>query len=210
MKRLGIFGTSGFAREIGDIAWELSYEPLYIARDEAELAQWDGQAEAVLESETERWERLPLAIGIGNPKIRQRLLARHKELQFINLIHPDSSFGRGQREALANARGVIVAAGARLTNRIRIGDFTVFDRNATVGHDCIIENFVHVAPAACISGNVHIQTGCWVGAGAVVNQGSPHVKLLIGNGSIIGSGAVVIAPCEANSVYAGVPAKRIK
>jgi acetyltransferase-like isoleucine patch superfamily enzyme len=57
---------------------------------------------------------------------------------------------------------------------------------------------------------VHLKDGCWVGAGAVVNQGSNTAKRVVGENTVLGSGAVVIEDCEADAVYAGVPAKRIK
>jgi sugar O-acyltransferase (sialic acid O-acetyltransferase NeuD family) len=210
VKRLGIFGTSGFAREVGDIAYELSYLPLYIARDEAELALWDSPAEAILETQAVQYADIPFAIGVGDRSIRQRLAARYSSLEFMNLVHPSATFGHGQRETLFKRRGIIVAAGARLTNNIDVGNFAVFDRNAMVGHDCIIEDFVHLAPAACVSGNVHIETACWIGATAVINQGTFTKKLLIGSGTVIGSGAVVTGACDSNAVYVGAPAKRIK
>jgi len=210
MKRIGIFGTSGFAREVADIAWELSYRPLFVARDATELAHWDGSDDVIVEEEAGKYGDIPFAVGIGNQAVRQRLVGRYPALEFANLIHPAASFGRGQREAVKGRRGVIVAAGVRLSNRIQVGDFTVFDRNATVGHDCIVDEFAHIAPAACVSGNVHLESACWIGAGAVINQGNAQSKLIIGNNSVIGSGAVVIGPCEAHGVYAGVPARRIK
>jgi acetyltransferase-like isoleucine patch superfamily enzyme len=51
---------------------------------------------------------------------------------------------------------------------------------------------------------------CWIGAGAIVNQGAPNMKLKIGNDTIVGSGSVVVKSCDANSIYAGVPARRIR
>lgn len=36
MRKVGIFGTSGMAREAGDIAWALGLEPIYVARVNAE------------------------------------------------------------------------------------------------------------------------------------------------------------------------------
>jgi len=105
---------------------------------------------------------------------------------------------------------VIIAAGVRLTSNIQIGNFVLFNQNATIAHECVIEHFVHVAPGANISGNVHLKEGTWVGAGAVINQGNETKKRIIGTHSVIGSGAVVTADCQPNSVYAGVPAKRIK
>lgn len=210
MKRIGIFGTSGFAREVGDIAWELSYEPLYIARDAEELALWNSADEAVTESEAVQYADMPFALGIGVQSIRQRLVSRYQTLQYASLVHPAASFGRRQREVILARRGVIVAAGARLSNNISVGDFTVFDRNSTVGHDCVIEDYAHIAPAACISGNVHVGAGCWIGAAAVINQGNARARLTIGNGAVIGSGAAVISSCEANAVYVGIPARKIK
>jgi len=210
MKRLGIFGTSGFAREIGDIAWELSYKPLYVAQNADELALWNSSDEAIVESEVRKYADIPFAIGIGNQNIRQRLVGLYNDLTFANLIHPDATFGRAQKDAVLARRGIIVAAGARLTNHIQIGNFVVLDRNSTVGHDCIIDDFVHIAPSACVSGNVQIGARCWIGAGAIINQGDVTAKLIIGNDTVIGSGSVVVRACEPRAVYVGIPAKRIK
>ncbi|WP_440966790.1 hypothetical protein ACL58G_10800 [Massilia sp. GER05] len=210
MKRLGIFGTSGFAREIGDIAWELSYKPLYIAQNADELTLWNSSDEAIVESGVRKYADIPFAIGIGNQNVRQRLVRLYNDFTFANLIHPDATFGRAQKEAVLARRGIIVAAGVRLTNHIQIGNFVVLDRNSTVGHDCIIDDFVHIAPSACVSGNVHIGARCWIGAGAIINQGDVTAKLIIGNDTVIGSGSVVVRACEPQAVYVGIPAKRIK
>ena len=52
--------------------------------------------------------------------------------------------------------------------------------------------------------------GAWIGAGALINQGNYEAKTMIGENTMIGSGAVVVGDCEANSVYAGVPARKIR
>jgi acetyltransferase-like isoleucine patch superfamily enzyme len=82
--------------------------------------------------------------------------------------------------------------------------------NATVGHDVTIEDFVNIAPGAHISGNVWIKQGCWIGTGAVINQGANEKKLSIGAQTTIGSGSVVIKDCDEHAVYVGSPARRIK
>jgi sugar O-acyltransferase (sialic acid O-acetyltransferase NeuD family) len=211
MNQLGIFGTSGFAREVGDIAAELGYCPVYIARDQVELTAWTFPAEAILESQVDRYRDMGFAIGIGENLIRQKVARRFVDsLRFANLIHPSATFGQGQREQIETRQGVIVCAGVRFTNNIHVGDFSIFNLNATVGHDVTVDDFVNVAPGACISGNVHLGARCWIGTGSAINQGSGDTKLCIGNNTVIGSGSVVVKTCEPNAVYVGIPAKRIK
>ena len=211
MIKVGIFGTSGFAREVGDIACALDLSPLYIARDQRELDVWNFAGEAILESDLPHFKHIGFAIGIGENDIRQRIVKRFSgQLRFINLIHPSSTFGQGQRQAIECSQGVIICAGVRFTNSIKVGDFNIFNLNSTIGHDVITEDFVNVAPGVNISGNVHLEARCWVGTGAAINQGSIDTKLRIGADTVIGSGSVVIKSCEPNSIYVGIPAKRIK
>lgn len=199
------------AREAGDIAWSCGFEPFFVARDESELDKWCGVGEVIMESEIERASRHSFVIGVGDNAIRKRIATRFAgRLQFSNLIHPSATFGCRQREVVNAAKGVIIAAGVRLTSSIQLGDFVLLNQNATIAHDCIIDSYVHVAPGANISGNVHLQEGVWIGAGAVINQGNDSTKRTIGQNSMVGSGAVVIANCEPNAVYAGVPSKRLK
>jgi sugar O-acyltransferase (sialic acid O-acetyltransferase NeuD family) len=211
MRRIGIFGTSGMAREAGDIAWALGLEPIYIARDEAELRAWSFSHSIILERDVEHYADMSFVIGIGDNMIRKAVAERFKgALTFINLIHPSATFGFAQREALEEGAGNIVAAGTRFTSGTTVGDFCIFNQNTTIAHDCLVDGYVHVAPGANLSGNVHLKAGCWVGAGAVVNQGSNSQKRVVGENTLVGSGAVVVKDCEPNAVYAGVPAKRIK
>lgn len=211
MKTLGILGTAGFAREVGDIACDLGYNPVYVARDQAELDVWAFPGEVVLESVVDRYRDMHFAIGIGDNATRQKIARRFAgKLRFANLIHPSATFGQRQRQAVEARQGVIVCAGVRFTNNIQVGDFSIFNLNATIGHDVIVEDFVNVAPGACISGNVHLGARCWVGTGAVVNQGNGHAKLHIGADTIVGSGSVVVKDCEPNAVYVGIPARKMK
>jgi len=105
---------------------------------------------------------------------------------------------------------VVVCAGVRFTNAIEVGDFAIFNLNATIGHDVVIDDFVNIAPGASVSGNVHLGTRVMIGTGAAINQGTPEAKLVVGAGTVIGSGAVVVADCEPDAVYVGVPARRIR
>ena len=211
MNRIGIFGTSGMAKEAGDIAWEIGYSPIYVARDGIELEAIASTDEVILENDVNRYRDIGFVIGIGDNRIRQEIARRHLgALQFISLIHPSASFGRRQREHIESKRGVIVCAGVRFTNSIQIGDHCIFNLNCTISHDVMIDECVYVAPGAHITGNVHIGARSWIGTGAAIHQGANDRKLQIGENTIVGSGAVVTQDCDSNATYAGVPARRIK
>jgi len=211
MNRIGIFGTAGMAREAGDIAWDIGLEPVYVARDQAEMDACSLTGQVVLESDVDSYRDLGYVIGIGDNSIRQHIAQRYTgRLRFTNLIHPSASFGRGQRELLEAKRGIIVCAGVRFTNNIQIGDFCIFNLNSTISHDVVIDECVYVAPGAHITGNVHIETRAWIGIGVAINQGNESLKRHIGADTMIGSGAVVVRDCEPNAIYAGIPARRIK
>lgn len=211
MNRVAIFGTSGMAREAGDIAHANGLHPIYVAqqKDESRLAIHPD--DVILEDECLRLHDVPFVIGIGDNAIRRSIASRFKgQLRFTNLIHPSVTFGHRQRDAVAACQGLIIAAGARLTSAITLGDFTIVNQGVLIAHDVVIGEHVHLAPGCIISGNVQIGSGCWIGAGAVINQGSPYDPMTIGPETIVGSGAAVIRPCEPRAVYAGVPARRIK
>lgn len=211
MKRIGIFGSSGHAREVGDIAVELGYQPIYVAQSQVDLDKWSFPEEVILESVVNRYIDIKYSIGIGSIADRRRL-AKHYvgKLRFETLIHPSVSFGQRQRAAIEGCHGVVACAGVRFTNNIQVGHFTIFNLNATISHDVIVEDFVTISPGACISGNVHLGSGSWVGAGAVINQGNNTRKLYVGANTVIGSGSVVVKDCEPDAVYVGIPARRIK
>lgn len=211
MKMLGIFGTSGFAREVADIGDALGHRVVFIARDADELEAWTLPGDVMLESQINPSADWLFAIGIGENAVRERVAKRHLgRLRFANLLHPSASFGRGQREQIEGQSGVVVCAGVRFTNNIKVGDFCIFNLNATVGHDVTTDDFVNVSPGANISGNVHLGARCWIGTGSAINQGTLQAKLKVGADTMVGSGSVVVRDCEPSAVYVGIPAKRIK
>jgi acetyltransferase-like isoleucine patch superfamily enzyme len=115
-----------------------------------------------------------------------------------------------QLEIFNKKKGNIITAGARFTNNIELGNFGIFNLNCTIGHDCIIDDFVNIAPGANISGNVELRKGVYIGTGASVLQGeSINKKLVIGEFSTVGAGAVVTKDIEADTIVVGIPAHPI-
>ena len=76
------------------------------------------------------------------------------------------------------------------------------DQNAAVAHDCRLGEFSRLNPQACPSGTVTIGRRALIGANAIVLQG-----LKVGDDAIVGAGAVVTHPVDADTTVMGVPAR---
>ena len=140
-----------------------------------------------------------VAIGGAHGQDRlqlQELLAKHG-LRIAPLIHPlafvaDSAMLGPGTQLLAMS---VVAAG------VHLGAGCIVNHKASIDHECIIADGVHVAPGATICGCVTVGTNSMIGAGAVV---MPRLK--IGRDSIIGAGAVVTRNVPDGVVVMGNPA----
>ena len=115
----------------------------------------------------------------------------------VKLLNPNASFGFGcylNRGVLVEGRGSVA-----------IGDHVAFGPEAAV-----LTSTHEVGPPEWRSGGgratfraVSIGSGCWIGARAMVLPG-----VSIGPGCVIAAGAVVVSDCDADGLYAGVPAVR--
>ena len=61
--------------------------------------------------------------------------------------------------------GTVIMAGAIIQPHVKIGRHVIINTGATVDHDCIIEDYAHIAPGAHLCGNVRIGEGALIGVG---------------------------------------------
>ena len=106
--------------------------------------------------------------------------------------------------------GSILCAFTTLTSNIKIGKFFHANLYSYVAHDCLIGDFVTFAPGVKCNGNVVIEDHAYIGTGAIIKQGSAIRPLTIGEGAVVGMGAVVTKSVKAGDVVIGNPAKSIK
>lgn len=139
-------------------------------------------------------------LGIGNGTIRRRLVAELDAagLRPFTAIHPSATFGA----STTLAEGVVVCAGACVSNNVRLGRHVHVNPNATIGHDADLRDFVSINPAAVISGEVVVGEETLIGAAATVLQ-----NLTVGERVVVGAGAVVTKPVPSGVVAVGVPAR---
>lgn len=209
MKALGIFGASGLAREVADIAGELGYTNIvFIDCSDMKIDTTSGLS-IIHEDEINNLnDSFDYIIGIGDGKIRAKVFNKFPYLNYVNLIHPLAYISIRQRQCIKKMKGNIFFPGSCLTNNIKVGNFGIYYLNVTVAHDCIIENFVTISPGASISGNVKISEYGFIGTGATILQGdSLQNKLVIGEYAIVGAGSVVTKSVSPFKIVKGVPAR---
>ena len=143
-----------------------------------------------------------VVVAIGDSAVRrsvaERLKARPGTLVAPNsVIGPDVKIGAG----------AVICDFSIITASIRIGRHFQCNIHSYVTHDCVIGDYVTFAPRVGCNGNVRIGDGAYIGAGAVLKQGTPDKPLIIGRGAVVGMGAVVTRDVPDGAVVVGNPAR---
>ena len=99
---------------------------------------------------------------------------------------------------LDTTAGIYIGQNVRLATRV-----TIITASHTIGGTEATRT--SRTPETDLQLPVHIGDNVWIGTGATILPG-----VTIGNGVVVGAGAVVRADCEANTLYAGVPARAIR
>lgn len=142
-----------------------------------------------------------LIISIGNNNTRATLASRFNNYKFSTLFHPSAVIST----VTTIGDGTVVLAGAVINAHTVIGRHCILNNRSCVSHDCIVGDFVHIAPAATLCGDVQIGHGTFIGAGAVVIPG-----VRIGNNCTIGAGTIVRKSIPDNTTAVGNPARILK
>lgn len=102
--------------------------------------------------------------------------------------------------------GGIFCAYTTVTSNVHIGRYFHANIYSYIEHDCHIGDFVTFAPGVHCNGNVRIESHAYIGAGAMLRQGSLRKPLIIGRGAVVGMGAVVTKDVAPGAVVVGNPA----
>jgi sugar O-acyltransferase (sialic acid O-acetyltransferase NeuD family) len=143
-------------------------------------------------------------VAIGNNKVRHNIMSKINYLGGYTptLIHPKAVIS----ESAKIGKGVYIQANAIIWTKVDISDYCIVSPNVVIAHHSSIGKACLVSTLAGVGASITIGNYAFIGMGSTLMTGVST----IGENTIIGAGATVLKNVENNSVYAGVPAKKIR
>jgi sugar O-acyltransferase (sialic acid O-acetyltransferase NeuD family) len=202
--KLLIIGAGGHGRVVADIAKKLNrYSYIAFLDDDQSLKSRIGIEVIGCSDDISNYiSEYDIFVAIGKNDIREKFQSKLEGLEATIpvLIHPNAVIG----ENVKINEGTVVMAGVIINCGSTIGKGCIINTSASIDHDDILEDFIHISPGAHLAGTVKIGTGSWIGIGATVSN-----NLSIISNCIIGAGAVVIKDIKETGIYIGVPVRII-
>ena len=204
---VGIFGSSGFAREV----MPLVRSQMGLAEDRAVFIDREPGSpinghdvmgeDAFLRHDGER----QFVVAIADAAVRRKVtgLALESGAQPLEVRASTSVV----HDSVQIGAGAVLCDHTIITSNVRIGVGLHLNIYSYIAHDCVIGAHVTFAPRVSCNGNVVIEDGAYLGTGAILRQGLPDAPLVIGAGAVVGMGAVVTKSVAPGATVVGNPAK---
>lgn len=192
-QKMYLFGASGHGKVVAEIAEKLELKiKAFVDQDRSkkELSGYEVIHEVL--------EPGVMFIAIGNNRIRKKIAEQYAAASYPMLIHPKTAIS----ERVVFREGTVVMAGVSVNPDVKIGRHCIINTNASIDHDCVLEDFVHISPNAALAGDVKVGEGTHVGIGACIIQG-----ITIGKWCTIGAGTVVIRNVPDGTTVVGNPGR---
>jgi len=202
--KLIIIGASGHGKVVADIAIKMNKWQSIAFLDDDESIKISMGLEVIgktADAFTYK-DEADFFVAIGSNTTREKIQEKLIEqgLNVASLIHPSAVIGTDVEIGI----GVAVMAGVVINSSTRIGKGCIINTSASLDHDNVIEDYVHISPGVRTAGTVSISKGTWLGIGSVVSN-----NVNICSGCKVGAGAVVVKDVTEPGTYVGVPVRRV-
>ena len=190
-----LYGASGHAKVIIDILVKNGIVVSAILDDNVNVKTLNGYT--VCQPKNYDGEGKQYIVSVGDNATR-KLIADRNSFKYGMAIHPKAIID----DTVSIQSGSVVMAGTVINADTKIGKHCIVNTSASIDHDCVLENFVHISPNATVCGGINIGEGTQVGAGAVI---IPNRK--IGKWCKIGAGSVIIKDIPDGATVVGNPGR---
>ncbi|MEI2364319.1 acetyltransferase [Priestia megaterium] len=202
--KLLIIGASGHGRVIADIALKMNrWQSIAFLDDNLDIKTSMGIEVIGKSSDAFKYVReYDIFVGIGNNTIREKI-QRNLEAEGATIpivIDPNAVIGT----QVKLGSGTVIMPGSVINCCTTVGKGCIINTGATIDHDNLIEDYVHISPGVHLAGTVKIGQGSWLGIGSVISN-----NLNVTSSCMIAAGAVVVKDITETGTYMGVPARRV-
>ncbi|CAK0730231.1 TPA: NeuD/PglB/VioB family sugar acetyltransferase [Escherichia coli] len=205
---IGIYGAGGFGREVLPIIRQqvgLKSDVVFIVDDIKEKVVNETKVVTFDEFCSLKDMDKYYTVAIADSKVRMEI-----DIKCIREgIKPISIYSQNSviMDDVLIGDGAILSPFTCITSNVRIGKSFHANLYSYIAHDCVIGDYVTLAPGVKCNGNVIIEDHAYVGTGAIIRPGTKTKPLVIGSHSIIGMGAVVTKTVPSGKTVFGNPAK---
>lgn len=215
-QKFAIYGCGGFGREVLPLiknltgaGYNTSSEDtsiIFISDSENEISTAvNAQKVVSFDDLANIYSQHRVIIAIGEAQHRRKIALKCENLGLVfSSIFASTS---RQLDNVTIGKGAILCDFTIITSNVKIGSHFHANLYSYVAHDCVIGDFVTLAPRVCINGNTIIEDDVYIGTGAILKQGTKEKPLVIGRGALIGMGAVVTKDVPPGVVVVGNPAR---
>ncbi|QCU89570.1 acetyltransferase [Thiomicrorhabdus sediminis] len=206
MKSLAVLGAGGHGGVVAEIAelngWQVVFFDDCYPSQRSVHEQWPvlGDYKALC-ADIDKYSGC--FVAIGNNKVRLEKLNGLSVLgaRIPVLVHPNSVISKYS----SIEDGSVVMANAVVNPFVQIGKGCIVNTAATIDHDCVISDGVHLSPGVHLAGAAQVGMHSWIGIGASVRH-----DVRLGDSVIVGAGAAVVKDIQDEQTVVGVPAKNIE
>jgi sugar O-acyltransferase (sialic acid O-acetyltransferase NeuD family) len=202
---VGVYGASGCGRGIMPLVRGQYKNSDFVFID-------DGKAPGVCNGEEiVSWQQFlessftdkAVCLAIADPKVRGKLALKcdQSNIPLATVRAADVL----EMDNVELSPGACLSPRVVFTSNIRVGRCFHANLFSYIEHDCVIGDFVTLAPRSSLNGNVTVGNFAYIGAGAIVKQG-----VNIGAEATVGMGAVVTKDVAPGAIVVGNPAKPMR
>lgn len=207
MTEMWVIGSGGHAKVAIDTARQMHNISVCGALDDnpRAIGQYVAGVEVMGQVNLESVHRFGIElafIAIGSNEVRRRIASlMDGAVSWATLIHPLTYVSAASHIG----DGTLVCAGSIVQADAMVGHHVVVNTSSSVDHNCVVQDFAHIAPGAHLAGDVTIGEGALIGLSAGVIQGKR-----VGDWAIVGAGAMVIGDVRPRTTVVGIPAVELR
>lgn len=144
-------------------------------------------------------------IGVGENYIRKKISEevnnKFKEFKWETIVSKNSTINGN----VIIGKGSVIISNSVINTGTKIEKHCLINTSSSIDHDNYFENFSSTGPGVITGGNVTLGEMSHLAIGSIIKH-----QINIGKNTIIGGNSFVNNNCDDNSIYYGVPAKKIR